>query len=769
VSVNAIIRAKKVELLYNIKQCEDIVTDRAPMPATLIREDESVILRVSAGKLLNAVATAIIFFCLVSPPGSAWAQAAPAGLPVATVHVDATPDHVINSFDPDSALGSSIDVLSRLDIDRVYTPHIIQESLSAGWGPITYRNNTELRMAAWHWTENGTWSDAAHGSGYFTGSTDLKEPIRYILAYALPHRGFASSGDRPVPGPNLSYWKSNPYLTSKFTGESDELHPQWVVVDLKAEKPVSAARIAWASPYATSYRLEYWVGADALDFDKGPKGEWKVFPLGTLNNAQGGTSTLKLTDTPVLTRFVRILMTESSNTCDEHGSDDIRNCVGYAIQQIAVGTVGGSGAFTEAAKDPLEKRTTFCVSSIDPWHSAEDVNDGGNYQHSGFDLFFTSGLTNNLLATIPVTMLYGTPEDAAAQIAYIEKRGYRIGYIEMGEEPDGKNTMPEDYAALYLLWARAIHKVDPRLKLGGPVFEGVNEDIHVWPDAQGRTSWMGRFVDYLKSHGQLSDLSFVSFEHYPFEPCTITWKTLYTEPQLMKHILQVWREDGVPKDVPLMVTENHLAAQLTGPMSTIFAALWLADNVGSFFEGGGTAFYHSPIQPQGIQNSCLGWASWSNFVSNERYDIKGYTSPYFAAHMINLEWVQHRSGVHSMFRSSTDIKDSEGNLLVTTYAVHRPDGNWSLMLVNRDETNPHVVRVVFEDSRGEQNSSFSGPVTFVTFGSEQYVWINDGANSHPDPDNPPLATTLAADAGTTFTLPKASITVLRGKVAGIKD
>ena len=174
----------------------------------------------------------------------------------------------------------------------------------------------------------------------------------------------------------------------------------------------------------------------------------------------------------------------------------------------------------------------------------------------------------------------------------------------------------------------------------------------------------------------------------------------------MKHILQVWRDDGVPKDVPLMVTENHLAAQLTGPMTTIFAALWLADNVGSFFEGGGAAFYHSPIQPQGIQSSCLGWASWSNFVSNEHYDIKGYTSPYFAAHMINLEWVQHRAGVHTMFNSSSDIKDSEGNVLVTTYAVHRPDGNWSLMLVNRDETNPHTVRVVFDDSRNK-SASFS--------------------------------------------------------------
>src|SRR5258706_6044878 len=137
---------------------------------------------------------------------------------VATVRVDADPKHVLTSFDPDRALGSSLDVLSRVGIDKVHSPHIVQESLAAGWGPITYRNNTELRMGAWHWNENGTWSDAAHQSGYFTGSTELKKPTRYILAYALPHRGFSTSGDAPVPGPNLSYWKSNPYLTRRFTG-----------------------------------------------------------------------------------------------------------------------------------------------------------------------------------------------------------------------------------------------------------------------------------------------------------------------------------------------------------------------------------------------------------------------------------------------------------------------------------------------------------------------------------------------------------------------
>ena len=712
-----------------------------------------------------SVVWAIICACCALARG----QAQSAASPVATVRVDTNPKRVLNSFDPDQALGSSIDVLSRTGIDKVYSPHILQESLSAGWGPITYRNNTELRMAAWHWNPNGSWSDPVHKSGYFTGSTDLQEPTRYILAYALPHRGFSTSGDRPIDSPNLTSWKSNPYLTSKFTGESDEQHPQWVVEDLLSARPVNGLRIQWQNPYATTYRVEYWVGKDALDFDHGPDGDWKIFPDGAVEHATGGAVTLKLSDSPVTTRFVRILMTESSNTCDQHGDGDIRNCVGYSIQEMKAGTLDSAGTFSETGQDATPASLpTFTSSSIDPWHSETDVNDSGLYQHTGFDLFFTSGITNNLPAMIPVTLLYGTPGDAAAQIQYIEKRGYPISYVEMGEEPDGKHALPEDYGALYIQWANAIHRVDPKLKLGGPIFEGVNEDIHVWPDAQGRTSWLGRFISYLKNHGHLSDLAFVSFEHYPFEPCAITWKTLYAEPQLMKHILDVWRDDGVPQNVPLMVTESHLAANLTGPMSTIFAALWLADNVGSFLEAGGAAFHHSPIQPQPLQSSCLGWATWSNFLSDSDYNITGYTSPYFTARMINLEWVQHRSGMHQMFPSSTGIRDAEGNVVVTSYAVRRPDGNWSLMLVNRDESNPHAVRVVFTDDANRRRAAFSGAVRVVTFGSAQYDWKNDGLNSHADPDHPPAGATVDANPETIFSLPKASITVLRGKIRDVR-
>jgi hypothetical protein len=37
---------------------------------------------------------------------------------------------------------------------------------------------------------------------------------------------------------------------------------------------------------------------------------------------------------------------------------------------------------------------------------------------------------------ISIAMLYSTPEDAAAELKYLEQRGYPFSYVEMGEEPD---------------------------------------------------------------------------------------------------------------------------------------------------------------------------------------------------------------------------------------------------------------------------------------------------------------------------------------------
>jgi hypothetical protein len=687
-----------------------------------------------------------------------------------TIRVDTTAGHAV-MFDPDKAMGTSMDILSAKEFDKVYSEPIIQEGLSAGWGPISYRQNTELTYSAWHWNPNGKWSNEKEKNGYFVGSAEPRDFLRQSFGYHLPHRGTTRSDagqmefSRMTDGDPATYWKSNPYLTEKFTGEPDSTHPQWVVIEFGLPQEINAIRIDWAEPYAKKYVVQYWTGKeDALN--KQASATWKDFPQGETNDGKGASQVQRLADKPITVKFLRIWMTESSNTCDAHGSDDVRNCVGYAIREISVGTFNALGEFVDIVKHtPSQAQTLTQASSTDPWHTEKDII--ASRVQTGFDLFFTSGYTNHLPAMIPIAMIYANPEDAAAELAYIEKRGYAVSYVEMGEEPDGAYMVPEDYAELYLQFAAALHKVDAHLKLGGPVFTGVNEDIKSWPNEQGKDSWLGRFIDYMRAHGRMDDLAFVSFEHYPLDPCVVNWSDLYREPALVEGILKVWRADGVPESVRLMNTESNVSWSLTDPMQDLFAGLWLADSVPAFLlhGGPGAAYYHSPIQPEQLRPGCGAWSTYGNFVANENLEIRHHTAQYFASQMLNLDWVKHGAGEHQMYGAVGDLLDEANHELITAYAVKRPDGAWSLMIINKDPSNAHPVKIAFEENGKETAAQFTGAVETETFGAAEYVWRPSGATSHADPAGPATKATMEWKEGQKVLLPKASVMVLTGRVS----
>lgn len=691
-----------------------------------------------------------------------------------TIQVDITPAHSTNIIKPPEALGAGIDRLPYGAADKLFNPEMLKQVLAAGWQTVSYRQNTELHIEAWHWNPEGSWSDPA-GKGYFTGSATPRQMIRHSYGYPLPHRGVTHDDgtdfvgySRLTDGDLNTYWKSNPYLTQKYTGEDDSLHPQWVFVDLAARRPVMAIRIAWAEPHARRYLVQYWTGSEALDPIRHPTGGvWQTFPGGNIVKGEGGTVTLDLSTVPVAAQFVRILMMESSNTCDTHGSSDPRNCVGYAIREIYLGNTTADGKFHDVVRHtPDQDQTATYCSSVDPWHQPSDLDEKAGDQ-VGFDLFYTSGFTRGLPAMIPIAMLYGTPEDSVAQIAYIEKRGYPISYIEMGEEPDGHYTNPEDYAALYIQWATALHKLDPKLRLGGPIFTGENSDIETWTDAEGRTSWTGRFIAYLKSHGRLGDLAFFSYEHYPMDPCKIQWSNLYDEATLVSNMVRIWREDGVPASVPQFITESNLASMVGESVPDIFGALWLADYVGAYLSAGGGAVYYFHYLPLGIHrqvcNESLG--TFGLFTTDKDLKVKQPLSQFFASQLINLEWVQPGDGAHKLFSAASDIRDATGSVLVTAYSVRRPDGQYSLLIVNKDQENSHRVRLVFHDEESKRESFFSGPVDIIAFGSAQYQWHPGEEEGTADPDGPPARSSIRADRTTLFDLPKASITVIRGTLA----
>ena len=713
----------------------------------------------------------------------------PVGFAVPTVHaqtVRVSADKVLNHFDPRTSLGSGVDRIPVEAIDHDFTLEMLKQVFASGWQPVTYRQNTELAVEAWHWNPEGTWSEPDK-QGYFTGSATSTGFIRYSFGYALPHRGDTRNDgtgnngySRLTDGDESTYWKSNPYLTSHFTGESDALHPQWVILDLDSDVAVDTLKIAWGAPYAKEYLVQYWNGTDPIHQPR--RGIWATFPGGTVSDGAGGVATVRLTQAPMPVHFLRIWMTESSNTCDEQGSADPRNCVGYAIRELYLGSTSKDGAFHDILRHTADQeQTTTYASSVDPWHTANSAINPKEAQ-VGFDLFYQSGVTRGLPAMMPIAMIYDTPDNAAAEIRYLENHKYPIASVEMGEESDGQYLLPEDYGALYLQFAAALHKVDPKLKLGGPSFQGVNQDIEVWPDAEGRTSWLGRFLDYLRAHGGMNELGFFSFEHYPYDPCRINWANLYDEPQLITHIMDVWRADGLPPGLPVYLTESNLSSSTSETYMDIFGGLWLADYIGAYLSTGGDQVYYFHYLPLKMERGCNDSpGTFSMFKVGDDYKIEQPVSQFFASQMINREWLEP-SGEHRLYAATSDVDDGAKHQLVTAYAVQRPDGHWSVMMVNKDQHAAHKVNIVFE--KGGSKASFSGPVHEAVFGSEQYHWsparrsfdahlplADDTAakmytGGHADPDGPIAEHYVNADKETQYELPPASIVVVRGGLAG---
>jgi hypothetical protein len=228
--------------------------------------------------------------------------------------------------------------------------------------------------------------------------------------------------------------------------------------------------------------------------------------------------------------------------------------------------------------------------------------------------------------------------------------------------------------------------------------------------------------------------------------------------------MQVWRDDGLPADVPLLDTETNAHG---GEASVeIFGALWLGDTFAAFLTAGGKAtFYYHALSYSPPHPACPNsWGTYHMFMVDKNYEIKSKTSQFFAAQLLTQEWSQPVDAEHRMFKAASDVKDAEGHVLVTAYAVLRPDGQWSLILINKDYDNPHPVRIAFHDGDANADRFFQGPVKMITFGKAQYQWHPGRKNGYADPDGPAATSTVNETPDTQYDLPPASMTVLRGTV-----
>jgi len=681
---------------------------------------------------------------------------------VITVHTERAP---VNHFDPRETFGAGLDGHSKGVVAHVYTAANIRAMRGAGFSMATMRLRTELGIEAWHWNAAGRWSDSAGRRGYWTSFDTSTAPILLAHGYHLPRRGNTldqadnTGYSRLDDADTATFWKSDPYLDHRFTGEADSLHPQWVIVDLGRLTPVNAIRIHWAEPHATAFRVQYWRGVMVNDIDENPPGRWVTFAGGAEPDGRGGVELRRLETTPVDARFVRLVLTAGAFSARRE-REDPRDSAGYAIREIEIGTMNGA-TLTDAVRHGASRETQSLTyaSSTDPWHRAEDID--LDLEQPGFDRVFTSGLTFGRPVMVPVPVLYGTPENAAAEIRFLRRRGYAVGRVEMGEEPDGQYVAPEDYAELYAQVARAIRADWPDAPLGGPGFQGLESRVmFAWPNDSAGPSWIPRFLSALRRRGRPGDFTFFSFEWYPFDDICGPYapQLAVASARLTDRLAEVERE-GIAREVPRVIAEYGYSAFAGRAHVDIEGALLNADIVGRFLQVGGRAAYLYGWEPSLLEVSprCDTWGNNMLFLGDTARKIRFKVATAYGTQLVTQQWTSPRGGEHVMFAAESDARDADGNELLSAYVVRRPDGSWSALLVNKDPDHRYRVRIRFASAHG---GALTGERAVVGYSRTEYAWIADGPHGHPLRNSPPVARTLAP--GAALEVAPYSLTVVRG-------
>ena len=106
--------------------------------------------------------------------------------------------------------------------------------------------------------------------------------------------------------------------------------------------------------------------------------------------------------------------------------------------------------------------------------------------------------------------------------------------------------------------------------------------------------------------------------------------------------------------------------------------------------------------------------------------------------------------------------------LVTGYAVLRPDGQWALMLINKDYDHPHTVKIVFRDADAEEDAVCRSSRSDYFWQRTVCMAFSEPQDGYADPDGPAARSTLP-DGTKSFDLPAASMTVLRGRIGDSKS
>ena len=405
---------------------------------------------------------------------------------------------------------------------------------------------------------------------------------------------------------------------------------------------------------------------------------------------------------------------------------------------------------------PNHGQSVVYVSSTDSWHTSNDIDP--NIEQAGVDRFFASGITAGQPALMPAALLYDTPENVLSMIKYLKAKNYLVNEFEMGEEPEGQLVSPVDYAALYYQLGMKIKVLDSTWRLGGPGFASISSSVDD-SSTFSESKWTALFLNYLKKHKGTYLCNFFTFEWYPFDNlCAQTASQLSIAPKKLSIALKNFQKI-LTQNTPIYLTEYGYSAYEGKPEVEVEGALMYDDILGKFLESGGTKSFLYGYEPAYLEQSykCSGYGNNILFGLGEDGKIKYKTAAYYGTKMITENWAKPSDSGLEIYPSSSNIHNRKKEPLISTYPLRSPDGKWSVMLINKDPKRTFNVDIDVENKVSKEISDLHFE-NLIQYSKRQYHWIDEGLNSHPSKNLPPI--TKKIDGSKNISLPPYSLTVV---------
>jgi hypothetical protein len=254
-------------------------------------------------------------------------------------------------------------------------------------------------------------------------------------------------------------------------------------------------------------------------------------------------------------------------------------------------------------------------------------------------------------------------------------------------------------------------------------------------------------------HGHARDLGFVSFEFYPFDDaCSGTAPQLAQVARKIRAAVAQFRRDGVPEDVPLLMTEYGYSPFSTASEMNRAGALLNTIAVAEFLADGGSQAFFYGTEPSSLDRgaACDSWGDNTLFVANDDRHILAKNSTYHAAHMLTTLWADSAGSLHNVL--ATKVTAAVTAPPIASYTLRRPDGRIAVLITNRDPANSWTAEI---RGIGDAHATFDA----WRFSGAEYTWHPNGADGFAKPNTGPLK--VSVSAGETLTLPPYSIVVVR--------